>query len=304
MKEISELKKNRPKGAHVNKMEEGLANRDFGAGLKDDIKTINEEMALYREGKRKVQEKLTELMEGRKEQLGDLPKIIEERDAVGVQIREKIQERNALRDDFRVKEREHREFLNEKRKAQQERYMEERKAQQAEYDKVRRVRAAEKLDEQPHIQEMTLIEQTMLFCKTLTGAKETAVKEEKKDIAHNNPDGTQVLSSKADRDDEFYYAPTAKKKNKGKNKGAQAVGGSKPIKHNAETFRLFDQLKLDAPITTDDIPAILEKLETQMAHYKEKVKVWEEKRDEMKKKIIEEGIMPEEDVAPQTEEKK
>merc|ERR1711972_606836 len=99
---------------------------------------------------------------------------------------------------------------------------------------------------------------------------------------------------KEDRD-EFYFAPTKGKKGKSKQKGAKSEGGSKPIKHNAETFRLFDQLKLDAPITTDDIPAILEKLEAQLEDYSNKVKEWEEKREEMKRKILEEGIMPEDE---------
>merc|ERR1719277_1524655 len=141
----------------------------------------------------------------------------------------------------------------------------------------------------------------MLFCKGLVQSKDSEAKEEKKEIAHNNPEGTQVLARKEDRD-EFYFVPTAKKKGKSKNKGGKAEGSSKPIKHNAETFRLFDQLKLDAPITTDDIPATLEKPEAQLETYKEKVKVWEEKRDEMKRKILEEGIMPEEEGAKKGEE--
>merc|ERR1719343_1389064 len=134
----------------------------------------------------------------------------------------------------------------------------------------------------------------MLFCNSLTQSKGGEKEEEKKEIVHDKMDGLQVLAKKDDRD-EFYFVPTAKKKSKGKNKSSKAEGSSKPIKHNAETFRLFDQLKLDAPITTDDIPAVVEKLEAQLETYKAKVKEWEEKRDEMKRKIIEEGIMPEEE---------
>merc|ERR1719493_445237 len=139
---------------------------------------------------------------------------------------------------------------------------------------------------------MTLIEQTMAFCKSLVQTKDTGVKEEKKEIDHSAADGLQVLTKKEDRD-EFYFVPTAKKKGKSKNKGGKDGGSSRPIKHNAETFRLFDQLKLDAPITTDDVPATLEKLEAQLEMYKEKVKEWEEKRDEMKRKILE-GVAEEE----------
>ena len=46
-----------------------------------------------------------------------------------------------------------------------------------------------------------------------------------------------------------YYAPTKKGK-KGKSaKSTEADGSKKPIKHNAETFKLFDSLKLDPPLT-------------------------------------------------------
>jgi len=101
------------------------------------------------------------------------------------------------------------------------------------------------------------------------------------------------MSTKADRDEEYYYAPTAKgKKGKSKKSGGEA-GAKKPIKHNAETFRLFDQLKLDAPITTEDIPPLLEKLEEQLKSYHEKVKAWEVNREEMKRKILAGEDLPE-----------
>merc|ERR1712066_5173 len=126
----------------------------------------------------------------------------------------------------------------------------------------------------------------MLFCKSLTQNKGAEQKEEKKEAVLDNPEGTQVLLKKEDRD-EYYFTPTAKgKKGKSKKKSDEGSAGSKPIKHNAETFRLFEQLKLDAPITTGDIPAVLEKLEVQLEGYKKKVEEWEENREEMKRKIL------------------
>ena len=62
------------------------------------------------------------------------------------------------------------------------------------------------------------------------------------------------LCSRAQR----IVAMTAKgKKGKSKAKPAGDDSKAKPIKHNAETFNLFDKLKLDAPITTDDVQIIL-----------------------------------------------
>jgi len=285
LKEISELKKSRPKVTQLNQMQSSLANQDTGAGLKENIGSINEQMALYRDGKRKVQEKLSALNESRKEQMGDLPQLIEKRDGFNQKIQEKIKERNTLRDEFRQKEREFNEWKNEQRRLRQEKVMEQRSAERAEYEKTARARKAESLDQQPHVAEITLLEQTILFCKGLVADKGPAQKEEKKATVHDNPDGTEILLP--DRDEEFYFVPTAtKKKGKSNKKGGAQEGGAKPIKHNAISFKLFDQLKLNAPITTDDIPATLEKLEEQLASFQEKVKDWEVNKNEMKAKIL------------------
>merc|ERR1711972_936003 len=182
-----------------------------------------------------------------------------ERKALGEQVQEKIKEKNAIRDEFRAKEKEYYAYLAEVRKARQEKVQEERDAWQKEREQQNKLKKAERLEEQPYVAEITLIEQTIAFCNSLTQKKVDDTKEEKKEIAHNNPEGTEVLVKKQD-EDEFFMMPSKQKKSKGK-KSAKAEGSAKPIKHNAETFRLFDQLKLDAPITTDEVPALLEKLE-------------------------------------------
>merc|ERR1719210_913496 len=238
LKEIQELKRNRPKVGQVHRMEDSLNTRDTGASLRDNIGTINEEMALYRDGKRQVSQALAALNESRKDQLGDLPKYIEERDAIGKKIKEEMEKRNTLRDEFRQKERDFNQWKNEQRRARQDKINEERQAKQAEWEMSQRMRKAEAMDQQPHVAEITLIEQTILFCKNLVQDKGPAKEEEKKETTHNNPDGTEILLRKDQREEEFYYAPTAlKKKGKSKNKGTKEGGGAKPIKHNAETFK-------------------------------------------------------------------
>merc|ERR1712151_1462720 len=124
----------------------------------------------------------------------------------------------------------------------------------------------------------------MSFCKSLTQTKGPVEKEEKKEVAYELPKGAEVLQKKEDRD-LFYYEPTARGK-KGKAKPKKDESASKPIKHNAETFNLFDKLKLDAPITTDDVPPLVEKLEAKLVEYNEKVKGWEEKREDLKNRIL------------------
>merc|ERR1711937_229996 len=118
-----------------------------------------------------------------------------------------------------------------------------------------------------------------------------AKQEEKKDTVYNNKEGETVLLKKEAREEEFFFAPTKKGKAAKKAKGSGEQDNSKkPIKHNAETFKLFDSLKLDAPITVADIPPLLEKLDEQMEMYQSKVKEWEANKEDLKRKI-KEGII-------------
>merc|ERR1712014_394571 len=182
-------------------------------------------------------------------------------------VQEKIKEKNAIRDAFKAKEREYYQYLAEVRKVRQEKQAEERLAWQKERDQANLVKKAEKLEDQPYVAEITLIDQTIAFCESLTKKKAEAEEQEKKEVEHGDTKGLEVLMKKEDRDEEYYYAPTAKGKKGKKAKGAKAEGSAKPIKHNAETFRLFDRLKLNAPITTDEVPDLLEKLEAQLNEY-------------------------------------
>merc|ERR1711933_492187 len=111
--------------------------------------------------------------------------------------------------------------------------------------------------------------------------------QEKKETVFNNKDGEVVLGKKEDRANEFYFAPTKKKGGAKKANKPADDKTKKTIKHNAETFKLFDSLGLEAPITVADVPPLLEKLEKQKESYQEKVDEWEEKKEEMKRKIQE-----------------
>eukprot|EP00747_Dinoflagellata_sp_TGD_P089401 gnl/TRDRNA2_/TRDRNA2_164307_c0_seq4.p2 gnl/TRDRNA2_/TRDRNA2_164307_c0~~gnl/TRDRNA2_/TRDRNA2_164307_c0_seq4.p2 ORF type:complete len:338 (-),score=170.81 gnl/TRDRNA2_/TRDRNA2_164307_c0_seq4:136-1014(-) len=275
-------------------MEANLSGIDPGTSIKEQVGALNEQMAVFREQKKAAQAEYAALMEERQAQMGNMPELFEEREALNKDIQEKIKERSAMRDEFRKEEREYNAYLAEVRAARAEKAIEERKTRDAEREIERRQRAADKLEEQPFVSEITLIEQTILFCKNLMPKEDDTKASEKKagTIAHTNKAEEVVLLGKANRDEEFYFAPTKGKAAKKK------AAGSKPkaanIKHNVETFRLFESLKLDAPITTDDVPPLLEKLEAQLEEYLAKVKVWEENRDEMKKKILA-GIQDEEE---------
>jgi len=294
--EIKELKKNKPKVSQVTQMEGKLQDfkNDSGLSLKEQRNEINGQMATFREQKKGIQERLAALQEERKAQMGDMPEILEKKDVIQKKIQEKIAERSTLRDEFNVAKRAFSEYLNEQRKIKQERYQEEQKSRQAEYKITQMQKKVDALDEQPFVSEIVLIEQTIKFCKTLVGDKVEEKKVEAKDTVFNNKEGEEVMMSKASRNEEMYYVAT--KKGKAAKKGkAEGDVSKKPIKHNAETFKLFDSLKLDAPITTADVPALLVKLDAQMEMYQTKVKDWEQNREALKAKILAGAVDDEEE---------
>merc|ERR1712228_1074466 len=114
-------------------------------------------------------------------------------------------------------------YKQEIRKIKQERAQEDRIKRQKEYEERKRLREADKLDEQPYIQEIALVEQCIAFCKSLTQAKGPVEKKEEKEVKHDVPKGGEVLASKADRDMEYYFEPTARGK-KGKSKAKKDEG--------------------------------------------------------------------------------
>jgi len=106
--------------------------------------------------------------------------------------------------------------------------------------------------------------------------EEEEEKKEEKDLTAEAPKGAKVLINKRNRDEEFFWAPTKSNKTK-KKTGNKKVG---PIKHNPKTFELFQDLKMDAPTTTADVPAILDKLQSMFGDYENRVKEWQQQQEQ------------------------
>merc|ERR1719421_590172 len=170
--EIQELKRTRPKVAHYRKMEEKVQNFDSGVSVKEQRDAINEQMAFHREKKKEVQAKYRELVEERQAQMGDMSGLFEEREKINRLIGEQIKERNELRNDFRQAERDFNAYLAEVRKVRQERAAEQRAERDKEWEAERKKRAVEKLEDNPYVSDIALIEQTLLWCRSMLPKEE------------------------------------------------------------------------------------------------------------------------------------
>jgi len=285
IEEIKQLKKDKPKVQQVNtkKAEVDAAAEVFtvSADAKGQLDELSAAINTIRDGKKEISDQLDQLVKEREAQQGDLPDLFKLRDELNGQIREQISLRDDKQKEYREQERLYNDWQREQRDARMSWQNAERSKRDAERDEERKKYAIEKLDDQPHTHEMTLLTQTIRFCESLT-KKEDQIIEEKKEVVHDNPDTHVVLISKDKRAEEYWYAPTTKKKG-GKTKSKQTAT---TIKHNAATFKLFADLKLEPPLKTDDIPATLAKLEEELEKYRSKVKEWEVSREEKKRQII------------------
>jgi len=278
------LKRNRPKVSQVKTLENSLSAGSDSGATKEQLAQIGSDMYQLREKRREISKQLKDLVESRSDVMGDLDGFQKKRTELTENIRKKIEEKNKVRDELREEERKYNEYRDAERQKRMEKQMEERKKFEVERNQIKLQAMAEKLDQNPYLDQMTLIEQTIKFCKSLVQDKGPEVKEEKEKKDVHVFEGSELLVKKEDRE-EFYFAPTGKGKKKS-GKKSKAEGAAKPIKHNAATFGLFDKLKLEAPITTDDVPSRLEQLEQQLEDFHQKVKKWEETREERKMKIL------------------
>merc|ERR1712013_807904 len=96
-------------------------------------------------------------------------------------IAELVGQRSTLRDEFRQAQQEYKAWQAEQRRIRQEKYQEERKEQEKAWKLKKMEKEVEKLDENPYVSQITLIEQTVKFCKGLLPQEAAEQKEEKKD---------------------------------------------------------------------------------------------------------------------------
>mmetsp|Transcript_136533 Transcript_136533/g.262272 ORF Transcript_136533/g.262272 Transcript_136533/m.262272 type:complete len:1404 (+) Transcript_136533:50-4261(+) len=108
------------------------------------------------------------------------------------------------------------------------------------------------------LQKAELLENAIGWCKSLL-PKQVEQQPQKSSIDYHVEANLQVVISKELREEEFYLAPSKKKETKKEKNKAKNV-----ITHTAQTLHIFSYLGLQAPLSTEDIPATLDKLRNQL----------------------------------------
>lgn len=298
MNQIKKLKAGRPEivrkvkeyEAMKAKVESSVA--PSALSVKEQIDVLQKEFGEKAEKHNEIYGKIKALKEKRGVEMGDVTQLIEKKQGLKSEIMTLQEERNTIWNEKKEEMRVYNEY-DKKLRLARKKEMEARWAAE-ESERLAKEAAWELEKPNPFLNETTLIDQTIDYCKQLLGEGGAKKEEEKVDPSQWKApvEGAQVMLSKKDRDVEMYWQPTKGKKGlKGKKTDADSAKSTK-IKHSAETFKVWQDLKLPAPMTTGDVPALLEKLMESQKQYAEKVKKWEDQR----KKKIEEAAQNKTDV--------
>jgi len=284
---IQFLKKEKPKVARSLMMESELKakaqNNDEIAPVKQQIQDLKEKAdQRWNEMQAIIQQK-EKLQNDFNEQNGDIGELEKEMDHLRAEKQAKVTERNELRQELRSQEDALWRHQQDVRKLQEKKWAEEKDRMNAERNAKRFESEVSALNEQPHLAEVTALEQTIFYLASLL-PKENEEKKAVEAPTFSNPEGSVVLVNKRDRDEEEFFVGRKKKCPQKKNK-TQAVK-STVIKHSADTFRLFEALsqnmnvKVNAPTTTDQVPEVKAALEDQLAKYMDLVGEWKRKLED------------------------
>lgn len=290
LKQIKDLKAQKPAAIkHTKELEALKAGSSSavegatpGASREESIEQLNEKLNAIKGQTEGISKKLDKLKEEREKKLGNLAPLIEKR--------------NALRDEQTTLINQKKDIVNERKQAfelwkefEQKQREERKKREEEEWAKWKAEQAAEqaKADLEkpnPFISEVTLLEQTIDYCKGLL-PQSAESKSDDKPLEYNNPEGYVVMASKKDRAAEMYMEMSKGKKGKKgmknmapKEDGPREIKTSKPLKHTAETFTIFKTLEVSTPMVLGDIPALQATLEKKLEAVNAKVKVWEAER--------------------------
>merc|ERR1711988_509868 len=157
--------------------------------------------------KEAIQKELEGLSAGKDGEKEEVDALYGKREALNKTKKDKIQERADAKDKFKEEQKAFRDYQNELRAERQKKIEEERKTRQQEYEKREKEKKSELANQEPHVEDRALVNQCIVYIKSLMPKEAKEEKEEKKDIKGFEEKGLTMVTPKDDRD-EFYFVPT------------------------------------------------------------------------------------------------
>jgi len=191
-----------------------------------------------------------------------------------IQIDTLSSDKRSATTEFRVQEMAHKKYISERREEAKLKRKEEKEA--AEAQKMKEWQEI-KANEEPFEKERALMSTLIVYCQKLlpaanenssedlnsTNSSEVNTKVDLKNIQQISKDESAPENCTAYRkndDDDFLFAGVTKKSGN-KSKGAKKLK-ARNLKHNPETYMQFGSLSIQPPISSKEVPIVIEKLKS------------------------------------------
>ncbi|KAL8455134.1 hypothetical protein Emag_000971 [Eimeria magna] len=176
-------------------------------------------------------------------------------------------------------------YLQQVRRERGLKMKEERERRNLENERLQLMRDLERVEsELPYEAECLLLAQTIQYLQKIIEEPSSVSEKDKEEADAENSGLAGALLPKSQRKEVFFYAPKHKGKQGKENEKKKEK--SKMLKYDVGTLAYFEQCGVTAPVTIDDVPGCLEKLETKLQNFKELQYESSRKVDERKAEIM------------------
>ncbi|OEH73873.1 hypothetical protein cyc_07450 [Cyclospora cayetanensis] len=286
LEEIKRLKNSKPLLFKYQALEQNASSIEDSSvvplrAMLDEVRT---KLLELRTQKREESQKYKELLEKRQRATAPGREMIEERDRLNKEMSTHFVNRREILAELNREMQNHQAYMQQVKRERGLKMREERERRDLENERFQLTRDLERVEsELPYEAECLLLSQTIQYLQKIIEEPSTATTEEKKaDEEDENLAG--ALLPKSQRKEVFFFAPKQKSK-QGKDHEKKKEK-PKILKYDVGTLTYFEQCGLTAPVTLEDIPSCLEKLDAKLRKYKEMQQESAMKVDERKADIM------------------
>ena len=117
-----------------------------------------------------------------------------------------------------------------------------------------------------------------------------------KEVRYNNPEGSLVVVPKGQRSEEYFVPPTKPRRHEGKVSRRPQTSkwrtsrATQAIVHTSLSFKLFQDLKISAPLSTDELPATIAEIEARLEEREGRLADAQARKQELAGRRLEEDL--------------
>ncbi|KAL8273867.1 hypothetical protein Esti_002190 [Eimeria stiedai] len=287
LEEIKRLKSSKPLLSKYHALEQSANSLEDTSvvplrAMLDDVRT---KLLELRTQKREESMKYKELLEKRQKATAPGREMIEERERLSKEMSKHFVNRREIQAELAREMQKYQSYVQQVRRERGLKMKEERERRNLENERFQLMRDLERVEsELPYEAECLLLAQTIQYLQKIIEEPSSVSEKDKEEADAEHASLAGALLPKSQRKEVFFYAP--KQKGKQGKENEKKKEKSKMLKYDVGTLAYFEQCGVTAPVTIDDVPGCLEKLETKLQNFKDMQYESSRKVDERKAEIM------------------